>query len=68
LIDKGTLITKFSLILTALIVSVSPSFALGQSLSFEETLEKMMDIAGIKPGMIIGEIGSGGGPFTFRMA
>jgi predicted methyltransferase len=39
-----------------------------QFLSFEETLEKMMDIAGIKPGMIIGEIGSGGGPFTFRMA
>lgn len=42
--------------------------ACGQSLSFEETLEKMMDIAGVKPGMIIGEIGSGAGPFTFRMA
>jgi len=42
--------------------------AIDQSLSFEETLEKMMDIAGVKPGMIIGEIGSGGGPFTFRLA
>jgi 2-polyprenyl-3-methyl-5-hydroxy-6-metoxy-1,4-benzoquinol methylase len=62
------LIKKISFIVVALIVSSSPPAALCQSLSFEETLEKMMDIAGVKPGMIIGEIGSGGGPFTFRLA
>jgi ubiquinone/menaquinone biosynthesis C-methylase UbiE len=66
--SKRTFGPKFSLILIALVVSMSPFFALGQSLSCEETLEEMMDIAGVKPGLIIGEIGSGGGPFTFRMA
>lgn len=62
------MVKKISLVLIAPVVFVSALFVLDQSLSFEETLEKMMDIAGVKSGMIIGEIGSGGGPFTFRLA
>lgn len=58
----------FSSVLAALNVLMSTYAAPCQSLSFEETLAKMMDIAGVEPGMIIGEIGSGGGPFTFRLA
>ena len=64
---KASIINLFS-ILMALNVLMSSYAAPCQSLSFEETLEKMMDIAGVKPGMVIGEIGAGGGPFTFRMA
>jgi len=64
---KAILIGFFSL-LAALNVLMSSHAAPCQSLSFEETLEKKMDIAGVRPGMIIGEIGSGGGPFTFRLA
>lgn len=39
-----------------------------QSKPSQDTTEKMLDIAGVRPGMTIGEIGSGGGPFTFRLA
>ena len=30
--------------------------------------EKVMDVAGVKPGMILGEVGSGNGYFTFKLA
>lgn len=30
--------------------------------------DKVMDVAGVKPGMIIGELGSGSGYFTFKLA
>ncbi len=39
-----------------------------QTPSHEEILEKMMDIAGVKPGMVIGEVGAGGGDLAFRLA
>ncbi len=35
-----------------------------QTLSREEALEKTLDIAGVRPGMIIGEVGAGEGFFT----
>lgn len=62
------MIIKYFLILITLIGSVIPSFARGQSLQREELLKRMIDIAGIKPGMIVGEIGAGGGDLTFPMA
>ncbi|MDH4195927.1 MAG: class I SAM-dependent methyltransferase, partial [Candidatus Aminicenantes bacterium] len=30
--------------------------------------DKVMDIAGVVPGMVIGEVGAGGGYFTFKLA
>jgi SAM-dependent methyltransferase len=42
--------------------------AVCQSLSHKEMLEKMMDVAGVEAGMIIGEIGAGGGDLTFPVA
>ena len=39
-----------------------------QSMSSQEIAKRVLDIAGVRLGMTIGEIGSGGGPFTFRLA
>jgi len=30
--------------------------------------ERVMDVVGVKPGMIIGEVGAGSGYFTFKLA
>jgi len=41
--------------------------ALDQKASRQEAMEKILDIAGVKPGLIIGEVGAGGGGFTAFM-
>jgi ubiquinone/menaquinone biosynthesis C-methylase UbiE len=34
----------------------------------EHQPEKVMDVVGVKPGMVIGEVGAGGGYFTFHLS
>ncbi len=53
-------------ILKALLICSSISFS--QSLQREELLKRMIDIAGVKSGMRVGEIGAGGGDLTFPLA
>ncbi|MFC2157860.1 class I SAM-dependent methyltransferase [Acidobacteriota bacterium] len=63
--------------ISILIAIFMVSTMIGQQQSIEEwekktftkqPPEKVMDIAGIKPGMIIGEVGAGNGRFTIHLA
>ena len=62
---------KFSLILRLAFVGAAVSYGLAglqtQELTREEALEKTLDIAGIKPGAVIGEVGAGEGFFTAEL-
>ncbi len=69
--EKPTLIILRSLLLISLFycfsgtsasTHVEPAFY--QTLPHKEVLEKTLNIAGVKPGMIIGEVGAGEGFFT----
>jgi SAM-dependent methyltransferase len=63
------LIVPIFLILTALLFSKQQSIEEWEKETFlKQPPEKVMDAAGIKPGMVIGEVGAGRGRFTVHLA
>ena len=58
----------FLIFLLSWITTASHTWGVGstldQRLSRQEAMEKILDIAGVKPGLVIGEVGAGGGGFT----
>ncbi len=56
-------------VLLLLIFPLQPGFSFPEDVRDKyHQPDKVMDIAGIKPGMIIGEVGAGSGYFTFHLA
>jgi ubiquinone/menaquinone biosynthesis C-methylase UbiE len=58
--------TRFHILILLLVSAVLP--ACGQSRDTWQQPERIMDVAGYRPGMFIGEIGAGEGYFTFKLA
>jgi ubiquinone/menaquinone biosynthesis C-methylase UbiE len=55
-------------IITVLILIIISSVLTAESRDEWQQPEKIMDVIGVKPGMVIGEPGAGGGYFTFKLA
>ena len=73
---KGTMVFT-QLIIVGLLLAGGTTVATGQQQSVEEwekqtfmkqPPEKVMDAAGVKPGMVVGEVGAGRGRFTMHLA
>ena len=62
---KNKIRSKIRLIL---LIGLFPSLFLGQGRDHWQQPEKIMDIAGVKEGMIIGEAGAGSGYFTYHLS
>ncbi len=64
IILRSVLLISFCCLFSAAAASTHVELAFYQTLSRKEALEKTLDTAGVKPGMIIGEVGAGEGFFT----
>jgi ubiquinone/menaquinone biosynthesis C-methylase UbiE len=59
---------KKNLILFLIITTIITVFAQDSDRDLWQQPERIMDVAGIKPGMVIGEAGAGDGYFTFYLS